>query len=93
MYREEGKTKCPACQRAVAAVKEYHYTKHPELGKLYGETIGLLVSRHLYQEGTEINGLGLPELNADGFCPGSLNPVKELHEDRSQNKHQTNKAR
>jgi hypothetical protein len=76
MYREEAKTKCPACQRTVAAVKEYNY-KYSLLGKLYEEGLHILVSRHLYQEGTETNGLGLPELNADGFCPGSLNPVKE----------------
>jgi hypothetical protein len=68
MYREEAKTKCPACQRTgLAAVREFN-------GKMWGE--GLLVSRHLYQEGTETNGIGLPVLTARGFCPGSLHPVK-----------------
>lgn len=75
MYREETKTKCPACQRTVAAVREFNYTQS-SLGKLYGESMYLQVSRHLYQEGTEVNGLGLPVLTAKGFCPGSLHPVK-----------------
>lgn len=62
-YREDGKAKCPACQRNVAAVR-------------YGGD--LFVSRHLYQESTEVNGIGLPVLNADGFCPGSMHPAPEV---------------
>lgn len=65
-YREEAKTKCPACQRIVAAVRPITKVKLDEL----------LVSRHLFQEGTDLNGIGLPVLNADGFCPGSFEKVK-----------------
>jgi hypothetical protein len=76
-YREEAKATCPACNRTVAAVRRS--TRHTGLDGSTANVRGveLLVSRHLYQEGTDINGIGLPILNADGFCPGSLETAKE----------------
>ena len=63
MYREEGKVKCPACQRNIAMVRDLSDKR-------------LMVSRHLYQESTDTNGIGLLILNADGFCPGSTETVR-----------------
>lgn len=62
-YREVSKTKCPACQRNIAAIGTYPPTD-------------LLVSRHLYQEQTELNEVGAPTKYTDGFCPGSFEKVK-----------------
>lgn len=76
MYREEGKAKCPACQRTVTAVRKLSKSQTPPEH--------LRVSRHLFQEGTETNGIGLPILNADGFCPGSFSTVAD--EDRIKSK-------
>jgi hypothetical protein len=64
-YREESKTKCPACQRSVASVREY-------------PSRDLKVSRHLYQEQIELNAVGAPVEYADGFCPGSFNPAPDV---------------
>lgn len=83
MYREERKAKCPACQRPVAAVREITKDRGPDGMTLWGRSLQLKVSRHLYQETTDVNGIGLPILNADGFCPGSFSVVNE---DRTQDK-------
>lgn len=69
MYREEGKAKCPACQRIVAQVREFNMgTKSFDIPQ---------VSRHLFQESTDTTEIGYPVLNADGFCPGSFSKVRE----------------
>lgn len=67
VYREEGKTKCPACQREVAAVRVRTH--------VVGDA---LVSRHLYQEQVELNEIGAPTVYTDGFCPGSFHPANEV---------------
>lgn len=77
IYREEGRTKCPACQRSVAAVREIFKTKHPELGVLFGQGLPM-VSRHLYQEQVQLNEVGAPIEYTDGFCPGSFEPAGEV---------------
>lgn len=63
MYKEEGRVRCPACQRDVAQVLELKKRES-------------LVSGHLFQEGVETTEIGYPILNADGFCPGSYTRVK-----------------
>lgn len=68
MYREEGRTKCPACQREVAQVREIPKGQPP--------ADEAKVSRHLFQTGTETTEIGYPILNEDGFCPGSFARVK-----------------
>lgn len=65
MYREEGRAKCPACQRHVSAIREMPKG-------------GVLVSRHLYQEKIDLNAVGAPVEYTDGFCPGSLHPAPEV---------------
>lgn len=70
-YREDGKTRCPACQRDVAAVREI--TK-----RVIGIDINHLVSRHLYQERVELNEVGAPVKYTPGFCPGSFENAKEV---------------
>lgn len=84
MYREEAKTKCPACQRTnLAAVREFKRHTGLDGSTTNVRAVNLKVSRHLYQEGTDVNGIGLPILNARGFCPGSFSVVNE---DRNQSK-------
>lgn len=67
-YREEARAKCPACQRTVAAIRK--------IEKGVGPVSEQLVSRHLYQEKVELNPVGAPVEYTDGFCPGSMDPVK-----------------
>ena len=62
-YREDGKVKCPACQREVAQVIEF-----PDRV--------VKTSRHLFQEEVRLNAVGAPIQYTDGFCPGSFEPVK-----------------
>jgi hypothetical protein len=63
LYREEARTKCPACQRNIAAVR----ASNEEV---------LRVARHLYQEEAP-NVDGHHTLDAGGFCPGSMEHVVE----------------
>lgn len=69
LYREEGRTLCPACKRNVAATRAST------------EKV-VRVSRHLFQIEPP-NSDGHHTLDAGGFCPGSLELVKETLEQQA----------
>lgn len=73
LYREEARTFCPACKRNVAAVRAST------------EKV-LRVSYHLFQEAPP-NQDGFHTLDAGGFCPGSMDLVKETVEDKKRGRH------